>query len=159
MWLSVLVATLVTFSTTVSPYEYGYGRQYTREVHIKQGVLRGLIVDSRWNHVVGSAEQYLGLPYAGAPVGEMRFMPPGSAPQWPGTKICDTPSPVCPQQLPNLQKMSADRRDKFNRLRKHLVNESEDCLYLNIYAPKQGTIYLYFIYLTQDIYKRIYFLT
>lgn len=127
----------------VSPYEYGFGRQYTREVQIKQGKVKGLIVEPRWNHALAGVEQYLGLPYAAPPIGEMRFMPPGSAPQWHDTKFADSPGPVCPQKFPDLQKMSADHREKFNRLRQHLLNESEDCLYLNIYAPLQGIDYLF----------------
>lgn len=120
-------------------YEYGFEKQYTREVHIKQGIVKGIIVQPRWNPALSAVEQYLGLPYAAAPVGQMRFMPPGSAPQWHGTRIADTPGPVCPQLLPDPNTMSADRKDKFNLLREHLVNQSEDCLYLNIYAPVQGT--------------------
>lgn len=131
---------LFVFVASVRSYEYGYGRQYTREIHIKQGSLRGVVVEPKWNPASKSAEQYLGLPYAAPPVGEMRFMPPGSAPQWHGTRIADTPGPVCPQQFPDVQKMSTDRKEKFNRLRQHLVNESEDCLYLNVYAPLQGKV-------------------
>lgn len=67
-----------------------------------------------------------------------RFMPPGSAPAWPGIKCADMMGPVCPQKLPDVQQLDPTRKDHFTRLLKHLENQSEDCLYLNIYVPMQG---------------------
>lgn len=125
--------------------EYPYGRHYTREISIKQGVVKGLIVENQWHSGVKPVEQYLGLPYAAPPVGEMRFMPPGSAPQWHGVRKADSMGPVCPQKFPDETKMSADRKEKFLKLKQHLTNQSEDCLYLNIYAPLQGRIFFIFI--------------
>lgn len=135
LWWCLFV---IVFIEVLKVSSYENGRKFTREVHIKQGRVRGLIVEPRWNHALTGVEQYLGLPYAAAPVGEMRFMPPGSAPQWDGIRYADTPGPVCPQQFPDVQKMNVDYQEKFNRLRQQLINQSEDCLYLNIYAPKQG---------------------
>lgn len=144
---------LITLVVPVYPYEYSYGRKYTREVHIKQGAVRGLVVEPRWNQALPHAEVYLGLPYAAAPVGDMRFMPPGSAPQWHGVRTADSFGPVCPQQLPDMHKMSGDRREKFKRLLQHLGNQSEDCLYLNIYAPLQGKYLLMYLLFYPQICK------
>lgn len=132
---------LFTLLAVTGSQQYSYGRQYTREIVTKQGRVRGIVVEPKWNWASKGAEQYLGLPYAAPPVGEMRFMPPGSALKWSDTRIADTPGPVCPQQFPDVHKMSADRREEFERLKQHLLNQSEDCLYLNIYAPLQGRIF------------------
>lgn len=52
---------------------------------------------------------------------------------------------VCPQRLPNianetaaLERMPRGRLEYLKRLIPHLKNQSEDCLYLNIYVPIQG---------------------
>lgn len=53
--------------------------------------------------------------------------------------------PVCPQRLPNianetaaLERMPKGRLEYLRRLLPYLHNQSEDCLYLNIYVPIQG---------------------
>lgn len=52
---------------------------------------------------------------------------------------------MCPQRLPNLanetaalERMPRGRLEYLRRLIPHLQNQSEDCLYLNIYVPIQG---------------------
>jgi neuroligin len=52
---------------------------------------------------------------------------------------------VCPQRLPDisnetaaLEKMPRGRLEYLRRLLPYLRNQSEDCLYLNVYAPVQG---------------------
>lgn len=120
-------------------YDYNYNvKQYTRQIVLKQGKLQGVIVEPKVNRDLPPVEQYLGIPYAAAPVGELRFMPPGSAPQWYGVKIADNFGPVCPQQFPDTKNMAPERKEYFKRLVKFLSKQDEDCLYLNIYAPVQG---------------------
>jgi carboxylesterase type B len=64
---------------------------------------------------------YKGIPYAAAPVGELRWKPPQPVTPWPGVLVAKSFSPVCPQV------------DRYN-----LGAQSEDCLKLNIWAPARS---------------------
>ncbi|KAJ1528383.1 hypothetical protein ONE63_006798 [Megalurothrips usitatus] len=88
---------------------------------------------------------YRGIPYAMPPVGSLRFMPPVSGAQWQGVRLAQHYPAVCPQRLPDIgnetaavQRMPRGRLDALRRLLPLLANQSEDCLYLNIYAPTEG---------------------
>lgn len=54
--------------------------QFTREVQIKQGRLKGLVRSMHPQTGLKNVRQYLGIPYAAAPIGSGRFMPPGLLP-------------------------------------------------------------------------------
>ena len=116
----------------------------SRTVRTKYGDVSGVIVplDSKRLEPV---EVFRGIPYASPPLGSLRFMPPVTGALWSGVKIADKFSPVCPQRLPDianetaaLKRMPKGRLEYLKRLLPHLQNQSEDCLYLNIYAPAQG---------------------
>ncbi|KAK9869516.1 hypothetical protein WA026_003269 [Henosepilachna vigintioctopunctata] len=116
----------------------------SRTVRTKYGDVSGVIVtlDSKYLEPV---EVFRGIPYASPPLGRLRFMPPVTGALWSGVKVADKFSPVCPQRLPNianetaaLKKMPKGRLEYLKRLLPYLQNQSEDCLYLNIYAPAQG---------------------
>ncbi|XP_031344430.1 neuroligin-4, Y-linked isoform X1 [Photinus pyralis] len=159
----ILVISLIVHVRAQShAYDYGYAtnvKQYTRRIQLKQGTLQGVVVEPRVNRVLPPVEQFLGIPYAAPPTRELRFMPPGSAPSWFGTKIADSFGPVCPQKLPEKSTMGPEREDYFAKLVKHLIlNQSEDCLYLNIYAPVQDVdvpkpIYPVMVYLHGESYE------
>lgn len=135
----LLIMIVFTIKTKCDFYDYNYNiKQYTRKITLKQGILQGVIIEPKVNRELYPVEQYLGIPYAAAPVGELRFMPSGSAPPWYGIKIADSFGPVCPQKFPDTKNMSPERKEYFKRLVQFLSNEQEDCLYLNIYAPVQG---------------------
>lgn len=108
-----------------------------RIVETRQGLLQGTI---RTLRNLDPVEVYLGIPYAAAPVGTGRFMPPASPPSWMGTRVADTFGPVCPQTFPPRPDpaMPTGRWGYMDRVRYSLSNQSEDCLYLNIYAPLRG---------------------
>uniref|UniRef100_A0A8D8QBR1 Neuroligin-4, Y-linked n=3 Tax=Cacopsylla melanoneura TaxID=428564 RepID=A0A8D8QBR1_9HEMI len=116
-------------------------KEYTRIIQLKQGRLRGVVRSPVHNGNLNNIHMYLGIPYAAPPVGPLRFMAPQSPQPWPGLMTADTFSPVCPQKLPNLddedlgKKMSSGRIQTLRSLVGHLKNQSEDCLYLNIYTP------------------------
>ncbi|KAI5638588.1 carboxylesterase family domain-containing protein [Phthorimaea operculella] len=114
------------------------GVRLTREYHLQQGALRGMIVKPSRNYDLQLVEMFLGIPYAAPPVGSFRFMPPASAPPWPGVKKATRFAPVCPQSIPPIKKgnpPSLGRQHYMSRIQPFLANEAEDCLYLNIYVP------------------------
>ncbi len=90
------------------------------ELDLPQGRLLGESQDG--------IHHYLGIPYAAAPVGDRRWRAPAAAPHWPGLRDATRYAPQCPQTAypegsPYLQAPAA---------------ESEDCLYLNIWAPENA---------------------
>ncbi|RWS14971.1 hypothetical protein B4U79_08699 [Dinothrombium tinctorium] len=93
-------------------------------------------------HLCDFFHPFAGVPYASPPVGKLRFMPPVTSAHWSGVRSAHTVGPVCPQNLPEikneteaLKKMTTGRLNVLKRLLPLLQNQSEDCLYLNIYAP------------------------
>uniref|UniRef100_A0A182VH02 COesterase domain-containing protein n=1 Tax=Anopheles merus TaxID=30066 RepID=A0A182VH02_ANOME len=116
----------------------------SRIVHTKYGAVSGTIEHLDGRHL-DPVEAFRGVPYASPPVGNLRFMPPVTGALWSGVKKADRFSPVCPQRLPDiynetaaLERMPRGRLEYLRRLLPYLRNQSEDCLYLNIYVPTQG---------------------
>lgn len=112
---------------------------HTKEVAVKQGRLKGLVRLMHIQSGLQNVDQFLGIPYAEAPVDRLRFMPPGAPVPWTGLKLATKFAPVCPQNLPDINNptntMSKGRFDQIKRLLPYLKHESEDCLYLNLYVP------------------------
>lgn len=72
-------------------------------------------------------------------------MPPVTPSTWKNTRLADRFSPVCPQVSPlptsgpeALLEMPRERLAQLRRLIPLLSNQSEDCLYLNLYVPRVG---------------------
>ena len=72
-------------------------------------------------------------------------MPPVTVTPWRETRAASTFGPVCPQLLPDtrnetlaLASMGRGRLRALRNLKPILSNQSEDCLYLNVYAPVTG---------------------
>ncbi|XP_017760218.1 PREDICTED: neuroligin-1-like [Eufriesea mexicana] len=110
----------------------GSQKYSTRTVRTRYGTLRG--VEDRSS---SSVETYYGVPYATPPVGALRYMPPVTPTPWRGTKLADTMPPACPQKPPEPDSsLPRSKRAYLERLAPFLANQSEDCLYLNLYVPK-----------------------
>ncbi|XP_055375181.1 uncharacterized protein LOC129607939 [Condylostylus longicornis] len=114
---------------------------YTKEFHLKQGKIKGIIRTFHPQSGLRDVNQFFGIPYAEAPVGNRRFLPPGTSLPWNGLKMATHLPPVCPQNLPNPTlanvKLEKGRSDQLQRLFPYLKNENEDCLYLNVYVPQE----------------------
>jgi para-nitrobenzyl esterase len=81
-------------------------------VHAPAGDLQGI-------SVAGIAE-FLGIPYADPPVGELRWRPPQPKPRWAQTLQATKFANTCPQP----------QRGVFAA-----PSKTEDCLYLNVFSP------------------------
>jgi len=131
-------------SSSSSSNNSGRQQQWSaRVVSTKLGAVRGLIFQPKGGYE--GVEIFYGLPYATPPVGSLRLMPPVSGSPWSGTKMNEGPAPICPQVLPNidnetevLKVMPKGRLAQLKRLLPLLRNQSEDCLYLNVYVPLSG---------------------
>ena len=81
--------------------------------------------------IVGFADKHdtdawLGIPFAQPPVGALRWRAPQPLPRWQGAREALAISPVC-KQLATVAILD-----------KHATSGSEDCLYLNIWAPRMS---------------------
>uniref|UniRef100_A0A673B940 Neuroligin 2b n=1 Tax=Sphaeramia orbicularis TaxID=375764 RepID=A0A673B940_9TELE len=103
------------------------------------GKIRGIRKELS-NDILGPVEQYLGVPYATAPIGERRFQPPEAPGSWQETRNATNFAPVCPQNvhgvLPEIM-LPVWFTDNLDAAATYVQNQSEDCLYLNIYVPTE----------------------
>ncbi len=89
-------------------------------VRVEQGVLAG-------TRVAAGEGEFLGIPYAAAPVGKLRWVAPQQPARWAGVRDATYFRPACPQ-LP-----SAWLPEMLGRTS---MQTGEDCLYLNVWTPR-----------------------
>src|SRR6266566_985752 len=65
--------------------------------------------------------EYLGIPFAAPPIGNLRWKPPQPVVPWQGVRAADRFSAAC------MQRALSPNGGSWNR---GLINTSEDCLYL-----------------------------
>ena len=82
------------------------------QVRTPAGAVRGSTVDG--------VRRFTAIPYAAPPIGANRWRAPQPVASWAGSRDATKPAPVCPQVLPVVNQ----------------VQGQEDCLYLNVFAPK-----------------------
>ncbi len=94
---------------------------FAQSVTVEQGALEGKTLAS-------GVRVWLGVPFAKAPVRELRWKAPQPAAKWAGTYHADRAAPMCLQPM------------RSRMMNHYFGNEaiSEDCLYLNIWAPPTG---------------------
>lgn len=104
------------------------------------GKLRGIKKELN-NEILGPVVQFLGVPYAAPPVGERRFQPPEPPASWPEIRNATHFAPVCPQsivegRLPDVM-LPVWFTNSIDVVSTYVQDQSEDCLYLNIYVPTE----------------------
>ncbi|XP_043913312.1 neuroligin-3-like isoform X2 [Protopterus annectens] len=115
------------------------GQVHYPTVNTHYGKLRGVRVPLP-TEILGPVDQYLGVPYAAAPVGEKRFMPPDPPSSWSGIRNATHFSSVCPQNIHNAVPeimMPVWFTSNLDIVAAYIQDQNEDCLYLNIYIPTE----------------------
>jgi para-nitrobenzyl esterase len=77
---------------------------------------------------------FLGIPYAEPPVGPLRWQPPAPYGQWKGTRLAVKHGSPCPQQNFGWNSWAA-------------AHGSENCLFLNVWAPASGEHHPVMVYI------------
>ena len=93
------------------------GAAEAAQVQTRQGPVEGFAAKG--------VQQFLGMPYAAPPVGELRWRPPQSAAAWTGVRQATAFGPPC-AQVTTLGVFAGP------------ANANEDCLTLNVFTPKLG---------------------
>ncbi|KAH7035827.1 Alpha/Beta hydrolase protein [Microdochium trichocladiopsis] len=122
----LLLSLLLAREAVSHEHDHGFpGPAQPLTIKTKAGLVTGFI-----NATAPDVRQWLGIPYAEPPVGSLRFLPP--KPKKPfGHLTTQAYQPSCMQQLSNAATVYTTFMPEF------LINggQSEDCLYINIYAP------------------------
>jgi para-nitrobenzyl esterase len=118
--LLLTVLTALSFSLTSAPVSATPapdGREAGHRPLVKApaGTLRGVRIDR--------ADAFLGVPYAAAPISDLRFAPPAPPSRWKGTRDANKQAPACLQFAPGGVRPTQAT--------------SEDCLYLDVYRPHE----------------------
>jgi para-nitrobenzyl esterase len=120
--MTSLLGAVLALAPAQGPAKPAAARTPTPEIRIDTGALRGLVAgDKKDVHI------YKGIPFAAAPVGELRWKPPQPARAWSGVRDCFEFGAACPQNTLPL----------FSSIPEMAMGAppSEDCLFLNVWTP------------------------
>jgi len=96
------------------------GERPAPSVRVDGGLISGVILDAE-----SKIRAYKGVPFAAPPVGTLRWKPPQPVKPWDGIRTCTKAGSACPQP----------KQMVFGN---ETIEQSEDCLYLNIWTPAKG---------------------
>ncbi|MCR5665598.1 MAG: carboxylesterase family protein [Eubacterium sp.] len=135
-WLVVFVViVLITWPPTKAVKAVDYDNpQKTDIVKVQNGDVQGVVTED------GQVEIYAGIPYAQAPVGELRWKEPQDPKDWEGVLQADTFAPMSmqPTNLPiydSLTHIIGFHDYQISLKDNYVAPVSEDSLYLNIWKP------------------------
>lgn len=122
---SLLLVSLASLLATSLCVTTKHGNTNGLVVQITSGEVHGFI-----NQTTPLVRQFLGVPYAEPPVGDLRFAPPQTKSKGPAIQATQF-GPSCLQQFSNSSTIYTAQVPQF------LINggQSEDCLYLHIWTP------------------------
>ncbi len=124
----IIILLLLTFTVEFlltgcrGPKITPHGAEATSQRALAQGTVVGY-------RAANGALGWLGIPYAAAPIGQLRWRAPKPAPPWTGTLEAIRPGSPCLQRGSWLGGAPAKSVGK--------VFGSEDCLFLNVWAPAE----------------------
>ncbi|CAL8279716.1 unnamed protein product [Boreogadus saida] len=95
------------------------------------GALRGRYVGVKGQEA--DVQAFMGVPFAKPPVGPLRFSAPQPADGWEGVREATKEPDMCLQNKELLEDMMT-----FLSMKVELPDVSEDCLYLNVFAPSHA---------------------
>merc|ERR1719228_1999263 len=125
MAASCLLQTFSVFLLTMSCVTFVSADDVYVMTNTSYGTLRGWVDNSPSVPVA----KYFGIPFAKAPTGSLRFMPPVSPDKWNGVKDALKFGNECTQAYnPAARFNNGDDPPTFG----------EDCLFLNVYTSSQG---------------------
>lgn len=101
-------------------------------VTTRSGLVRG--------NIDASQRSFLGIPYAAPPIGEHRWKPPLAHETWDSVRDATTFASACAQPITDANGKPA-------------VLGSEDCLYLNVYAPTAGSLLPVLVFVHGGAYR------
>ncbi|KAG7514924.1 hypothetical protein JOB18_045512 [Solea senegalensis] len=135
IWLGLLLPLLLLLQVSAQKLD-----ESDPVVTTVYGKLRGIKKELN-NEILGPVVQFLGVPYAAPPTGERRFQPPEPPVPWPEIRNATHFAPVCPQsivegRLPDVM-LPVWFTNSIDVVSTYVQDQSEDCLYLNIYVPTE----------------------
>ncbi len=141
LWIAFVLLLGANYVLTAPPYRNvpaveNANPDTTDVVHLENGDITGVYNEDH------SVRVFAGIPYAAPPVGELRFREPQPVENWDGVRACDTYAPMALQNRDSAIMDSLTHIIGYHDYRVVFGDEwvepmSEDCLYLNVYAPAE----------------------